>query len=147
MTLDERPEQLRMESGSERLDAEHAEIALLRRQHHQAEAARVAEVELHPALEPHDDVHVRQVGGRLADAEAPAHAEVHHPAQPVADVEECYQTTLACILANLSMKLGRELKWDAKRGKVIGDDEANTHLRGPYREPPRTNARRGEVRP
>jgi predicted dehydrogenase len=55
--------------------------------------------------------------------------------KPVADVEECHQTTLACILANLSMKLGRDLKWDAMAGKVVGDDEANRLLRGPYREP------------
>ena len=41
----------------------------------------------------------------------------------------------ACILANLSMKLGRSLPWDHAKGVVVGDDEANKLLRRPYRAP------------
>ena len=34
------------------------------------------------------------------------------------------------------MKLGgRELKWDAEKQQIIGDDEANHLMRRPYREP------------
>jgi hypothetical protein len=55
--------------------------------------------------------------------------------KPVADIEQGYTSTTACILANLSMKLGRALKWDAKAGNVIGDEEANRLLRRPYRAP------------
>ncbi|HZJ14001.1 MAG TPA: Gfo/Idh/MocA family oxidoreductase, partial [Chthoniobacteraceae bacterium] len=55
--------------------------------------------------------------------------------KPVADIEQGYISTTACILANLSMKLGRALKWDAKAGNVIGDEEANRLLRRPYRAP------------
>lgn len=55
--------------------------------------------------------------------------------RPVADIEEGYVSTTACILANLSMQLGRSLVWDHVKGAVIGDDEANRLLRRPYRAP------------
>ena len=40
-----------------------------------------------------------------------------------------------CILANLSMQLGRSLTWDHARGMVVNDEEANKLLRRPYRAP------------
>jgi predicted dehydrogenase len=55
--------------------------------------------------------------------------------RPVADIEEGYKSTTACILANVSMKLGRTLEWDAALGRVVGDEEANRLLRRPYRSP------------
>jgi predicted dehydrogenase len=55
--------------------------------------------------------------------------------KPVADIEQGYISTTACLLANMSMKLGRSLTWDAMKGKVVGDDEANRLLRRPYRSP------------
>ena len=55
--------------------------------------------------------------------------------KPVADIEQGYISTTACILANLSMKLGRSLPWDHAKGAVVGDDEANRLLRRPYRAP------------
>jgi predicted dehydrogenase len=55
--------------------------------------------------------------------------------RPVADIEEGYVSSAACILANLSMRLGRTLEWDHARGAVVGDDEANRLLRRPYRAP------------
>jgi hypothetical protein len=55
--------------------------------------------------------------------------------KPVADIEQGYISTTACILANMSMKLGRSLQWDAVNGCVVGDDEANKLLRRPYRAP------------
>jgi predicted dehydrogenase len=55
--------------------------------------------------------------------------------RPVADIEEGYQSTTACILANLSMRLGRVLEWDDAKGMVVGDDEANRLLSRPYRAP------------
>jgi predicted dehydrogenase len=54
---------------------------------------------------------------------------------PVADIEQGYISTAACILANISMQLGRSLRWDAAKGEVTGDDEANRLLRRPYRSP------------
>lgn len=55
--------------------------------------------------------------------------------RPVADIEQGYTSTAACILANLSMELGRSLAWDHEKGEVIGDEEANARLARPYRAP------------
>ncbi len=55
--------------------------------------------------------------------------------KPVADIEEGHISTASCILANLSMKVGRSLTWDAEKQQVVGDEEANKLLRRPYREP------------
>jgi len=55
--------------------------------------------------------------------------------RPVADIEQGYMSATACILANLSMKVGRSLTWDHGKGLVVGDDEANKLLRRPYRTP------------
>ena len=55
--------------------------------------------------------------------------------RPVSDIEEGYITATSCILANISMQLGRTLTWDPDKGQVVGDDEANRLLRRPYRQP------------
>jgi len=55
--------------------------------------------------------------------------------KPVADIEQGYISTAACILANLSMQLGRVLEWDPVKGQIVRDDEANKLLRRPYRSP------------
>ncbi len=55
--------------------------------------------------------------------------------KPVADIEEGHISTAACILANMSLALGRSLSWDAERHEVKGDAEANKLLKRPYRDP------------
>src|SRR6476659_8619600 len=60
-------------------------------------------------------------------------ANIQSRGRPVADIEQGYISTTSCILANLSMKLGRTLTWDEKAGRVVGDDEANRLLLRPYR--------------
>ncbi len=55
--------------------------------------------------------------------------------KPVADIEQGYISTTSCILANLSMKLGRKLNWDPVKGEIVGDAEANRLLKRPYRSP------------
>lgn len=55
--------------------------------------------------------------------------------RPVADVEQGHISTTSCILANLSMKLGRSLAWDAENHQVVGDEEATKLLKRPYRQP------------
>ncbi len=55
--------------------------------------------------------------------------------RPVADIEEGYISTASCILANMSLKLGRTLAWDSQKNQVIGDPEANKLLARQYRAP------------
>jgi predicted dehydrogenase len=55
--------------------------------------------------------------------------------KPVADIEQGVTSSIACILANLSQRVGRTLTWDAAAGKIAGDDMANTLLARPYRAP------------
>jgi predicted dehydrogenase len=62
-------------------------------------------------------------------------AAVKSRGRPVADVEQGHISTAACILANLSMKLGRPLAYDHARKQVPGDAEATRLLRRPYRAP------------
>ena len=38
-------------------------------------------------------------------------------------------------LANISYRLGRELRFDAATYKCVGDDEANAMFKGAYRSP------------
>ncbi len=44
--------------------------------------------------------------------------------KPVADIEQGHISSASCILANLSQKLGRSLKFDSATHTVVGDDEA-----------------------
>ncbi len=53
--------------------------------------------------------------------------------KPVADIEQGHISTACCILANLSMELGRSLKWDSQTGRVVDDDEANGRLARKFR--------------
>jgi hypothetical protein len=62
-------------------------------------------------------------------------AAIDKRGKPVADIEQGYISTTSCILANLSMKLGRTLTWDPVKGRVVNDEEANRLLRRPYRQP------------
>jgi predicted dehydrogenase len=62
-------------------------------------------------------------------------AAIDRRSKPVADIEEGHISTACCILGNLALKLGRTLQWDAKAGRIVGDEEANGLLRRPYRAP------------
>ncbi|MCU0880651.1 MAG: Gfo/Idh/MocA family oxidoreductase [Pirellulaceae bacterium] len=55
--------------------------------------------------------------------------------RPIADIEQGHISTASCILANLSMQLGRSLTWDAAKGEIAGDAEANKLLAREYRQP------------
>jgi hypothetical protein len=61
-------------------------------------------------------------------------AAIEKRSRPVADIEEGHISTASCILANLSLDLGRSLTWDPKAQRIVNDDEANTRLARPYRE-------------
>ena len=60
---------------------------------------------------------------------------IDHNKRPVADIEEGHISTASCVLANLSMELGRPLVYDPEKRKVIGDKEATKMLQKPYRSP------------
>jgi predicted dehydrogenase len=62
-------------------------------------------------------------------------AAIESRGRPVADIEQGFISTASCILANLSMQLGRSLTWDSQAGQVTSDDEANRLLTRPYRGP------------
>ncbi len=54
---------------------------------------------------------------------------------PVADIEQGHISTASCILANMSMKLGRPLVYDPVKHVVVSDPEATKLLQRPYRQP------------
>lgn len=62
-------------------------------------------------------------------------AAIEARGKPVADIEQGHISSASCILGNMAMKLGRTLEWDAAKGRVVGDEEANRLLRRPYRSP------------
>jgi predicted dehydrogenase len=55
--------------------------------------------------------------------------------QPVSDLEGGHRVASACHLANLSLRLGRKLRWDPSREEIEGDSEAAQMLSRPYRSP------------
>ncbi|MEO8497757.1 MAG: Gfo/Idh/MocA family oxidoreductase [Planctomycetota bacterium] len=48
--------------------------------------------------------------------------------QPISDVESQHRSISTCHLGNISMRLGRPLKWDAEKEEFPGDAEANSWL-------------------
>jgi predicted dehydrogenase len=55
--------------------------------------------------------------------------------KPKCDIEVAHRSTNMSLLGNLSLKLGRSLKWDGEKEVVIGDEEANKLLSREYRKP------------
>ena len=62
-------------------------------------------------------------------------AAIQSRGKPVADIEQGVTSSIASILANISMQVGRTLTWDHSKGEIVGDAEANKLLRRPYRAP------------
>jgi predicted dehydrogenase len=54
---------------------------------------------------------------------------------PIADLESAHRVATLCHLANLSLRLGRKMRWDSRREDVIDDAEASRLLVRPYRMP------------
>lgn len=55
--------------------------------------------------------------------------------RPISDVEDGHRVAVSCHLANLSLRLGRKLRWDPVKEEIIGDAEASKMLVRPYRKP------------
>jgi predicted dehydrogenase len=62
-------------------------------------------------------------------------AAIDKRGRPVADIEQGYISTAACILANNSMKLGRSFSWDVEKQEIANDQEGNRALKREYRGP------------
>ncbi|WP_273567460.1 Gfo/Idh/MocA family protein [Maribacter halichondriae] len=62
-------------------------------------------------------------------------AAIENGSRPIADIEEGHISTASCILANLSMELGRPLVYDPKTRTVLDDPEATKKLQRDYRGP------------
>lgn len=60
-------------------------------------------------------------------------AAIENKTRPVADIEQGHISTASCILANMSMALGRPLIYDPKSLQVVGDPEATQLLMREYR--------------
>lgn len=54
--------------------------------------------------------------------------------RPTADVEIGHRSTTVCHLVNICRELGRKLRWDPKRERFLGDEEANRLLSRPRRK-------------
>jgi hypothetical protein len=48
--------------------------------------------------------------------------------QPISDVWTHNRMLETCHLANIAIRLGRELNWDPTKREIVGDDEANSFL-------------------
>jgi predicted dehydrogenase len=55
--------------------------------------------------------------------------------EPVSDLKSGHEIVTACHLANISLRTGRKINWDAQKEEIIGDAEANAMLTRPYRAP------------
>lgn len=54
--------------------------------------------------------------------------------QPLSDVNSQHRSASVCHLANISLRLGRKLRWDPQAEQFVGDDEANRWLRREQRK-------------
>ena len=55
--------------------------------------------------------------------------------EPIAPIEQAHRSISIAHLGNISLRLGRDLRWDPKQERVLGDDAANQMLSRPMRKP------------
>lgn len=55
--------------------------------------------------------------------------------QPNTDLESGHRVATVCHLANISLRTGRKIRWDADREEIVDDPEAARMLVRPYRKP------------
>jgi predicted dehydrogenase len=55
--------------------------------------------------------------------------------RPLCEVEDGHRVSVVCHLANMSLRLGRSIRWDPDKEQVIGDKEAAAMCVRPYRAP------------
>lgn len=59
--------------------------------------------------------------------------------EPISPVEIGHRACTVCLTTHIAMKLGRKLNWDPEKEIFVNDDEANSMLSRPQREPYGTN--------
>ncbi len=92
--------------------------------------SRQADPEVHEAaeLDAPDDQNIRALWDDFIRA-------INTGSRPVCDIDHGYRATAMCLLAMISLRTGRSLSWDGEQGRILGDVEAATMMRRPYREP------------
>ena len=93
---------------------------------------RVASGTLAPCCEP--------VRGKVYNDLLASHARdfidcVKSRRQPVSSLEEAHSVATACHLANISLRLGRKVRWNVEREEIVDDAEVSAMLVRPYRKP------------
>ena len=97
----------------------------------------------HTEMWKYDIDNIDTVESRLPRGEFPvlrAHMKdflnaIDKRSRPVADIEQGHISSASCILANISLELGRSLRWDPVKHEVIEDKEATAKLARKYRKP------------
>ena len=54
---------------------------------------------------------------------------------PISDLESGHRVATVCHLSNISLRLGRTIRWDATGEEILGDREASSMLERAYRPP------------
>jgi predicted dehydrogenase len=55
--------------------------------------------------------------------------------EPIAPIEQAHRSISIAHLGNISLRLGRDVRWDPEKEQVIGDESANGMLRRAMRKP------------
>ncbi|MEW6303471.1 MAG: Gfo/Idh/MocA family oxidoreductase [Verrucomicrobiota bacterium] len=95
-----------------------------------------------PAPEPEGDFWCEKAEDKSGDwkAQYVEHARnflacIKSRATPNSDLASSHYVSTTCHLANISLRLGRKVRWDDARNDVVGDKEASAMLTRAYRAP------------
>jgi len=55
--------------------------------------------------------------------------------EPIAPIEQAHRSISIAHLGNISLRLGRDLRWDPKEERFLGDEAATQMLSRPMRKP------------
>ncbi|HEX8916052.1 MAG TPA: Gfo/Idh/MocA family oxidoreductase [Humisphaera sp.] len=84
----------------------------------------------------HEDAQLQEPDGhniQLLWGDFVSAIEARRPA--VADIELAHRSSVLPLLAQVSVKVGRSIQWDADRERVVNDPQADALLSRPYRAP------------
>ena len=81
-----------------------------------------------PRLNAPDDQNIRELWADFIQA-------IETGRRPVCDIEIGHRSTNMSLLAMLSMKVGRSVRWDGEKERIENDEAANKLLSRPYRTP------------